>query len=252
MNLKPYLQSTSLLDFDHQSIQTLSYKMNWQSLPLFERIGAIYDFVQNAIIFGYNESDEIPASKVLEDGYGQCNTKATLLMALFRMHNIPCRFHGFTIDKSLQKGAVMGISYLLAPRNIIHSWVEIYYEDRWIDLEGFIIDKAYLRQIQSRFPSNKKNFCGYGIATDLFLDPPIEWKGDNTYIQKEGINHDFGVFDSPDKFYQKHGSNLAGIKRFIFKTLIRKRMNANVNRIRDGKIKTNTNLKTVTEVQTEA
>ncbi len=39
----------------------------------------------------------------MKDGYGQCNTKGTLFMALFRSVDIPCRFHGFTIDKKLQK-----------------------------------------------------------------------------------------------------------------------------------------------------
>ncbi len=34
-----------------------------------------YNFVQNDIVYGYNESDEIPASLVLKDGYGQCNLK---------------------------------------------------------------------------------------------------------------------------------------------------------------------------------
>jgi transglutaminase-like putative cysteine protease len=66
----------------------------------------VYDFVRNEIAFGYNAGDELPASAVLADGIGQCNTKATLLMALMRAVGIACRFHGFTIDKPLQKGAI--------------------------------------------------------------------------------------------------------------------------------------------------
>ena len=62
-------------------------------------------------MFGYNIDDNISASKVLADGYGQCNTKGTLFMALLRACNIPCRVHGFTIDKKLQKGAMTGIVY---------------------------------------------------------------------------------------------------------------------------------------------
>ena len=50
-------------------------------------------------------------------------------MALLRSVGIPCRFHGFTIDKHLQKGAITGLPYLLAPKNIIHSWVEIYHQE---------------------------------------------------------------------------------------------------------------------------
>ncbi len=78
----------------------------------------------------------IPASVVLKEGYGQCNTKGSLFMSLLRGVGIPCRFHGFTVDKKMQKGAVEGISYLLAPNDIIHSWVEVYYNDEWLELEG--------------------------------------------------------------------------------------------------------------------
>lgn len=79
--------------------------------------------MRDEIAFGYNTQDDLPASRVLADGIGQCNTKGTLLMALLRAMDVPCRFHGFTIDKALQKGAITGLAYWLAPRNIIHSWV---------------------------------------------------------------------------------------------------------------------------------
>ncbi|CAH8720987.1 transglutaminase-like domain-containing protein, partial [Paenibacillus thiaminolyticus] len=55
--------------------------------------------------------DDIPASEVLRDGRGQCNTKSILLMALLRKVGIPCRIHGFYIDKRMQKGALTGLVY---------------------------------------------------------------------------------------------------------------------------------------------
>jgi len=61
--------------------------------------------VRDDIRFGYNASDDLPASRVLADRIGQRNTKSTLLMALLRAVDVLCRFHGFTIDKALQKGA---------------------------------------------------------------------------------------------------------------------------------------------------
>ncbi len=108
------LQPTRLLDFTHPAIDTLVERRGWRQLPAFERIGAVYDFVRNEIAFGYNASDELSASAVLADGVGQCNTKSTLLMALMRAVGIRCRYHGFTIDKPLQKGAITGIAYALA------------------------------------------------------------------------------------------------------------------------------------------
>ena len=106
MDMHPYLEQTELLDFTHPSIQKLIQERNWCSLPDFERVRAIYYYVRDEILFGYNVDDAIPASRILHDGYGQCNTKGTLFMALLRAGGIPCRVHGFTIDKKLQKGAM--------------------------------------------------------------------------------------------------------------------------------------------------
>ncbi|MBT9492165.1 MAG: transglutaminase domain-containing protein [Paucibacter sp.] len=102
----------------------------WQQLTEHERIAAAYAFVRDEVAFGYNRDDDLKGSEVLADGYGQCNTKCTLMMALLRALGIPCRFHGFTIDKQLKRGAITGLAYRLAPRNITHSWVEVWTDDR--------------------------------------------------------------------------------------------------------------------------
>lgn len=227
--------ATPLLDIHHPDINALIAKRGWRALTTYDRIGAVYDFVRNEIAFGYNNDDELPASRVLSDGIGQCNTKSTLLMALLRAVGIACRFHGFTIDKPLQKGAITGLSYWLAPQRIIHSWVEVSFEGRWIVLEGFILDASYLASLQRRFP-NARRFCGFGVATSDLSSPNVEWCGGNTYIQKEGIADDFGLFESPDDFYRRHGSNLSGLKKWLYQSIIRHGMNRNVARIRqDGR-----------------
>lgn len=226
------LHPSALLDYQHPSIQALIAGRGWRNLDEFERIGAAYNYVRDEVAFGYNTSDDLPASQVLADGIGQCNTKGTLLMALLRALDVPCRFHGFTIDKALQKGAITGLAYVLAPRSIIHSWVEVWFGGRWLNLEGFILDKKYLCQLQQRFSSQQGAFCGYGAATPDLHNPQIDWKGSDTYIQKDGINADFGVFETPDAFYMKHGANLSGIKRWMFLRFIRQWMNQNVTNIR--------------------
>lgn len=231
-----WLMPTPLLDFEHATIATLLRQRGWLELPLQQRIGAAHDFVRDEIAFGYNRSDDLPASAVLGDGYGQCNTKSTLLMALLRGLGIACRFHGFTIDKALQRGAITGLAYGLAPASIIHSWVEVWTGERWVKLEGFILDRPYLSALQQRFAGHRGAFCGYGAATPDLQCPPVEWRGGDTFIQKDGINHDFGLFDSPDAFYARHGVNLSGPKRWLYQRLIRHQMNGNVARIRGSLI----------------
>lgn len=232
--MKRYLEETPILDFNEPSIQSLVNNRGWSKLEEEEKIKQIYYFVKDEIKFGYNASDDLKASEVLVDGYGQCNTKSTLFMALLRAVKIPCRFHGFTIYKDLQKGALTPLTYKLAPNEIIHSWIEVYYDGKWLSLEGLILDKDYLKSIQKSFNDCSDSFCGYGIATESLNNPQVEWTGEDTFIQKEGIAQDFGLFDSPDDFYNKYGSNGKGIKKFIYSHFLRHSINRNVERIRKG------------------
>lgn len=229
-----YLVETPLLDFQSTAIQALIAQRGWRTLTSAARVGAAYDFVRNEILFGYNEADELPASRVLSDGYGQCNTKATLLMALLRALDIPCRFHGFTIDKGLQRGIVPELVFPLAPKNIIHSWVEVLLDQKWIELEGFILDQDVLLTLQRAFP-DRMSLCAYGAGTDRLQSPPVEWNGESTYVQKTGINHDYGVFDSPDDFYTKY-CQLSGLKGVLYRLIIRQWMNRRVAKIRQGHV----------------
>ena len=232
--MEKYLRETKMLDYSSKNIQRLIQERNWNDIEVFERLKSIYNFVRDEILFGYNIDDNISASKVLADGYGQCNTKGTLFMALLRACNIPCRVHGFTIDKKLQKGAMTGIVYKNAPQNVFHSWVEVNFEDKWYELEAFILDMEYLRKLQRKNSHCTGAFCGYGVAVKDFKNPIIDFDRNNTYIQSEGINQDFGVYDSPDDLLKEHHQEMPVIKVFLYRNLGRHLMNRNVNKIRNS------------------
>ena len=135
-----YLQETAMLDFSNPNIQKLIEKKAWKEQNEFDCLKGIYNFVRDDILFGYNVDDNIPASKVLEDGYGQCNTKGTLFMALLRACKISCRVHGFTIDKQLQKkfadcdGSFCG--YGVAVKNFQHPIIDFDRNNTYIQSEG--------------------------------------------------------------------------------------------------------------------
>lgn len=235
-NFTNYLRETKILDYSSKQIQLLIERRGWKSLPEAKRVKAIYDFVKDEIVFGYNVDDGVKASRVLKDGYGQCNTKGTLFMALLRVCGIPCRIHGFTIDKILQKGAMTGLVYKSAPDEIFHSYVETYVCGEWYNLEGFILDKKYLSALQKKFkPNNDGSFIGYGVATKNFINPPVEFNCCNTYIQKEGIVRDFGVYDDPDSLLREHGQTMNLLKMCVYRLIGRHLMNNNVNKIRKTK-----------------
>ena len=227
-----YLKETRMLNYSDERIQRLIKDRKWKNADKFECLKAIYNFVRDEILFGYNVDDSILASQVLSDGYGQCNTKGTLFMALLIACGIPCRVHGFTIDKKLQKGAMTGFVYKSAPKNVFHSWVEVYFEEQWYELEAFILDKAYLTKLQEKNSDCIGAFCGYGVAVKDFKHPVIDFERNNTYIQSEGINQDFGVYDSPDELLKEHHQEISGVKAFLYRNLGRHLMNRNVRRIR--------------------
>lgn len=230
------LQETKMLDYSAPEIQALIDRRGWRSPDDFHKIKEIYDFVRNEILFGYNTDDSVPASRVLQDGYGQCNTKGTLFMALLRAVGIPCRVHGFTIDKKMQKGAMTGFVYANAPESIFHSWVEVFYQNQWYELEAFILDQEYLAGLHGRHADCTGAFCGYGVAVRDFQHPVIEWNGNNTYIQSEAITRDFGIYNSPDELLKEHHQEMSALKKFLYRHLGRHLMNRNVRRIRTPRV----------------
>ncbi len=233
-----FLQSTKLLDYEHEDIQKLIRERGWSDMSEEEKIKSIYSFVRDEIPFGHNKFEDIPASEILKEGFAQCNTKSILFMALLRAVGIPCRYHGFFIDKKVQKGVFTPIPYFFAPRKILHSWVELYHDGKWFDMEGLILDEEYLDNVK-KLASGKKNFCGFGMAVENPDNPPVDWNDCNTYVQKSAILEDLGLFNSPDEFYEKYPPNIRRIlpiKRWLFLNVFWKGINDNIKKTRYGNI----------------
>ncbi len=229
-----YLAETKMLDFNSVEIANLIVTRKWNQLDDFNKIKSIYEFVQNEILFGFNADDILSASEVLADGIGQCNTKATLLMALLRGAGIPCRIHAFEVDKDFQKGVTSGLVSILAPKRIVHTWVEVYYNE-WYALEGVITDKKYLSAIQEKYSEISSQFYGYAIATRNLAHPQIDWNKNDTFIQKEAIVSDYGIFSSPDEFFKEHHQHFSKLKQVLYAKIGSRLMTRNVSKIRAGK-----------------
>ena len=227
-----FTRKTRMLDYDAGSIKSLIENRKWKELDEYKRIGAIYDFVRNEILFGYNRSDTLTAEEILADGYGQCNTKATLLMTLFRATGISCRLHGSEVSKAFQRGATSGIISILAPATIVHTWVEVLYNDKWIALEGVITDEAYLKSVKEKYSDINGPFARYAISVPDLKNLDLDWNGSDTFVQNESVVKDYGVFDDPDSFFEKHPQTWSKPKNFVYVHFGRKLMNRNVAKIR--------------------
>ena len=226
-----YLKKTRMLNYDCESIRTLVSERNWNQLDDYHKIGAVYDFVRNEILFGYNRSDLLTAEEVLSDGYGQCNTKATLLMALLRAVGIPCRLHGSEVDKHFQEGVTGGIIAVLAPDTIVHTWAEVFCDGRWIALEGVITDEAYIRAIKKN--NNVSGpYAHFAVSVPDLNTLDLEWKGRDIFVQNESVEQDFGAYDDPDTFFEKHHQTWSKVKDLAYVYYGRKKMNRTVRKLR--------------------
>ena len=229
-----YLRKTHMLDYDAESIRGLISKFGWEALDDFQKIGAVYDYVRNQILFGYNRSDLLTASEVLADGYGQCNTKATLLMALLRAVGIPCRLHGSEVDKHFQEGVTTGIVAALAPDTIVHTWVEVFYQERWIALEGVITDEPYIRAVKKKGREKMGPYAHYAVSVPDLQTLSLAWQGRDIFVQNESVVKDLGVFDDPDTFFAAHPQTWSKVKNIAYVYYGRKKMNRTVRKIREG------------------
>ena len=115
----------------------------------------------------------------------------------------------------------------------IYSWVEINFENQWYELEAFILDKTYIKKLQEQNLECTGAFCGYGVAVKDFRNLIIEFDRNNTYIQSEGINQDFGVYDCPDELLKEHHQEISAFKAFVYRYIGRHLMNRNVRKIRE-------------------
>ena len=227
-----YLRETRMLDYGNARIKGLVKERKWEALDEYQKIGAIYDYVRNNIRFGYNRSDLLSADEVLSDGYGQCNTKATLLMTLLRAVGIPCRLHGSEVDKHFQEGVTSGIIAALAPDTVVHTWAEVCYQGRWIALEGVITDEPYICAIKRQYWENEGPFAHCAISVPDLQGLSLEWKGTDIFVQNGSVVKDYGVFDDPDTFFETHPQTWNKIKDLAYVHYGRKKMNRTVGEIR--------------------
>ena len=96
-----------------------------------------------------------------------------------------------------------------------------------------MLDDKYLASLQNKFASCTGAFCEYGVGVEDFRDPKVEWDGEDTYIQKTGINQDFGVYNNPDDMLLEHHQQIGVLKRFTYRYLGRHLMNRNIRKVRE-------------------
>lgn len=157
---------TLLADYTHPDIQDLCVRLTHSKATPREKLQRIFHYVRDDIQFGFPlDGDFVKASETVRLGYGQCNTKATLFLALCKAADIPARIHFSLISKDIQKGFFTGLAYWLMPNEISHSWIEVEIDGRWRRIDTFINDKELFDAAKSKIKRLGWS-VGYSVALE--------------------------------------------------------------------------------------
>jgi len=198
-----------------------------------DKIKKIFLYVRDEIKFGFPlKSDIMKASETIKLGYGQCNTKSTLFLALCKSIDIPARIHFSTIKKEIQKGIFTGFTYRLLPAELSHSWVEINIGNKWIRIDSYINDIEFYKAGKEEL--KKRNWkTGFSIScsknnSSIDLDLKNE-----KFVQMDAVIDDHGIWDDPIDYYQtKNYKNKPGFFKAIIYRLLINKINKRVQKLR--------------------
>ena len=202
-----------IFDTGSSRIQEVITEQAWMKKEDRQRLAAILDFVRNAIPFGMNKKGALPASAVLEQGFGQAVTKSILLKTLLDACGLLNRFHAFRVSKGLYAGLPGKMRYKALPDTLISAWIEIFHQDRWYVVDGVLLDEPYLRGVERHIGEGRDEFIGLGAGI-YPENRRHEWTGDNhSYCQRAAIVRDLGIIDDPDWFFEEYRRDLRKLGR---------------------------------------
>jgi hypothetical protein len=228
-------KTTKLSDFNNPLVLQVSNELAEKSKNKEELITNIFLYVRDSIKFGFPDNgDFVKASESIQLGYGQCNTKSTLFLALCNASNINARIHFSLIKKEIQRGLITGMLYNLIPKNISHSWIEVEINGSWVKIDSFINDRKFY-QAGKEMLKEKKWDTGFSVSCsknassiDLDLINP-------KFVQMDAVTEDHGVYEEPMDYYNtsKYKNRPNILTLFIYRIFIKK-VNLKIQFMRDN------------------
>jgi hypothetical protein len=139
-----WIGTTQYVNWQHPSIAAIIGDLSaGRPAPKDRAIAAFY-FVRDTVKFGFARGFwDQKASDVLASGYGYCNTKSTLFVALLRGLGLPAR--QVFVDINVQV-----LSGLLDPGTpyVDHSYVEAWLDGDWRATDSYIVDLPLFQRAQ--------------------------------------------------------------------------------------------------------
>jgi len=222
-----------LCDSDHALVQQTAQDLVSGAQSTHEALHKLFQFVRDDIKFAFPpEGDFVKASQTIERGYGQCNTKSILFLALCRASSIPARIHYSNISKEIQHGFFSGLAYWLMPNKLTHSWLEVRFNGQWHSVDTYINDlqlhNAAVGELERRGWQT-----GFSVSR-ANGEPSAELSfEEEQYSQMGAVSDDYGLWDDPAEFlYGPHYLNKTGPVRQMLYRLFLPLVNRRVRQLR--------------------
>jgi len=196
------MKNTLISDFEHPAVVRTLQELTRCTMQKEKVIEAIFLYVRDRILFGGfpPKGDLTLASETIGLGYGQCNTKSALFLALLKAAGIPARIHFSWIRREIQQGLFTGLLFHLMPKELSHSWIEVQHEGAWRPIDSFINDSSFYRNGKKRLQKEGLRE-GYSVScrkAESRIDFTLSGSG---FVQMDSVTRDLGWYDDPSVFY---------------------------------------------------
>jgi len=208
----------NLVDHDNPVVKNKALILTKDQKTLEDKLTALFYYVRDDIKFQFpDEGDFVPASQIIKYGYGHCNNKAILYLALCRALGIEARVHFSLIDKTIQQGLIKGLFYWMIPSKLSHCWLEVKVDNQWFPIDAYINDAEYYAAAKKKLRDRGWN-TGYSIACSKSESSIALDFNKAQFVQMDAVTDDHGVYNDPVDYYRspKYRNRPNALKLFIY------------------------------------
>jgi len=162
---------------------------------------ALHDYVRENVKFGFNQYfDATPTDYTLACGYGHCNPKTQLMVALFHAMGVESFQHFVVIPKDILYGAIPASRYWMIPKELSHSYTEVKVDGKWCAIDSYIVDTPLLINGLTRLAEEGRSM-GYGVR----IGSVNVWDGESdafSQFDPSMMIEDHGRVDDLEAYYR--------------------------------------------------
>ncbi len=154
-----WLGSSPLLDLEDPKLRLRAQALAQLCKSPREKALAVYGFVKRIPFAKPFKMRLHTAREVLDNRRGDAPDKATVLVALLRLVEIPARIRYVELRGEMLRGLTS--SMVSAGRPVVEAWLN----DRWVQTDTYIFDAAYMAAARERLREQGWEW-GYGIGRE--------------------------------------------------------------------------------------